>query len=156
MTVNNLKYNIDINQHRASPSGAPWKNRLQAMPINWEDPKTWPDEKIDFVIGSDLIYQSSIVPMLKQVVLGLCRGQGSFLYVAPAVESEIGRDGLAEFIDEMKKTEGCSVVSEDLAPKEYHANPLCNQDDDECFLHFHELTSCTYRLYEFKMNIVKK
>ena len=153
ITVDNLHYNISLNEQQTSPSGTSWKDRLNAMPINWEDRSTWPDEKIDFVIGSDLIYQSSIVPILKQVVLGLCRGQGSFLYVAPDIESEIGRDGLAEFIEEMKKTPGCEVASEKLAPKEYHANPLCSQDDDECFLHFHELSSCTYRLYEFKMNV---
>lgn len=153
-TVSNLHFNIDLNQNKVSPSGVAWKDRVRAMPINWEDPKTWPDEKIDYVIGSDLIYQSSIVPMLKQVVLGLCRGHGSFMYVAPGTESDIGRDGLAEFIEEMGKTAGCEVVSEALAPKEYHANPLSSQDDEECFLHFHELSSASYRLYEFKINVV--
>ena len=91
--------------------------------------------------------------MLKQVVLGLCQGQGTFLYVAPDTESDIGRDGLAEFIQAMEATEGCRLVSSPLAPKEYHANPLASQDDDLCFMHFHELTSASYRLYEFKIDM---
>ena len=154
-TIDNLHYNISLNQAQTCPSGTPWADRLHAMPINWEDQSTWPKEKIDFIIGSDLIYQESIVPMLKQVVLGLCQGQGTFLYVAPDTESEIGRDGLAEFIQAMKETDGCELVSEQLAPKSYHANPLASQDDDVFFLHFHEMTSAAYRLYEFSINVVK-
>lgn len=152
-TIDNLKYNIQLNQQHTCPSGTPWTERLNAGPINWEDSKTWPNEKIDFIIGSDLIYQSSIVPILKQVVLGLCQGEGTFLYVAPDIESDIGRDGLEEFIQSMKATDGIELVSDAMAPKEYHANPLSSQDDDLCFLHFHELSSASYRLYEFKINI---
>ena len=154
-TLDNLKYNIQLNQqHISTPSKTPWMKRLKAGPINWEDPNTWPKDKIDFIIGSDLIYQESIVPMLKQVVLGLCQGQGTFLYVAPDMEScDIGRDGLAEFIESMKATEGVELLSAELAPKTFHANPLANQDDDLCYMHFHELTSGSYRLYEFQMNI---
>lgn len=153
-TLDNLNYNIQLNrQHTSTPSNKAWEDRLHAGPINWEDPETWPKEKIDFVIGSDLIYQESIVPILQKVVLGLCQGQGTFLYVAPDTESDIGRDGLAEFIEAMTATEGCTLVSAPLAPQEYHSNPLSNQDDDLCFLHFHELTSAAYRLYEFKIDI---
>lgn len=154
-TIANLQYNIELNkQQQQDKSGTPaWEQRLHAGPINWEDPTTWPKDKIDIVIGSDLIYQSSIVPILKQVVLGLCHGQGTFLYVAPDIESDIGRDGLEEFIQAMKATEGCELVSDKIAPKEYHANPLSNQDDDLCFLHFHELSSAAYRLFEFKINM---
>jgi Lysine methyltransferase len=154
-TLDNLKYNIDLNQQRTCPSQTSWMDRLQSGPINWEDPQTWPNEKIDFILGSDLIYQASIAPILKKVVLGLCQGQGTFLYVAPDTESEIGRDGLAEFIQLMTKTEGCTLVSDRLAPQEYHANPLASQDDDLCFLHFHELSSGSYRLYEFQINVPK-
>jgi len=143
-TVQNLQYNIELNKKHLSP-------RLNAMSMNWDDETTWPDEKIDFVIGSDLIYQSSIVPILQKVVLGLCHGDGSFLYVAPDIKSDVGRDGLEDFIDTMKATQGCELISEVVSPKEYHANPLISQDDDECFLHFHELSSCSYKLYEFKI-----
>lgn len=108
-----------------------------------------------FIICSDCIYQASIAPILKKVVLGLCQGQGTFLYVAPDTESDIGRDGLAEFIKQMTEMEGVDLISDQLAPKEYHANPLASQDDDMCFLHFHELSSGSYRLYEFQINIAQ-
>ena len=39
-----------------------------ASTIDWDDTTTWPKEKLDVVIGSDLIYQASIVPLLKKVV----------------------------------------------------------------------------------------
>ncbi|CAB9496213.1 EEF1A lysine methyltransferase 3 [Seminavis robusta] len=158
-TLDNLHYNIALNNNNHDDNStqkqqqpASWNDRLHAMPINWEDPNTWPKEKIDYIIGSDLIYQESIVPILKTVILGLCQGQGTFLYVAPDTASEIGRDGLAEFIQEMKETDGCELIREEMAPKDYHANPLANQDDDLFFLHFHELTSASYRLYEFQIN----
>lgn len=155
-TLDNLNFNIQLNrQHTSSPSNTKWEDRLHAGPINWEDSETWPKDKIDYIIGSDLIYQESIVPFLQNVVLGLCQGQGTFLYVAPDTESDIGRDGLAEFIEAMKATEGCELVSAEVAPREYHANPLSNQDDDLCFLNFHELSSAAYRLYEFKIDIRK-
>jgi ankyrin repeat protein/predicted nicotinamide N-methyase len=164
-TLDNLQYNIQLNdnyknnnhqppQHNEQEQDCHQDRRLSARPINWEDPTTWPKEKVDFIIGSDLIYQESIVPILKNVIFGLCQGQGTFMYVAPDTESDIGRNGLAEFIQAMTETAGCELVSDIVAPKKYHSNPLSSQDDDVCFLHFHELTSAAYRLYEFKINLV--
>lgn len=102
---------------------------------------------MDYVIGSDLIYQESIVPLLKKVVLGLLKpSTGRFLYVAP----DTGRDGLDDFIESIKN-EGCILLNVKEAPESYHANPLTSGDEEDCFLHFNELASSTYMLYEFRV-----
>lgn len=132
-TVGNLEHNVILN-------GA--KN-ASASQMDWCDKSTWPDERVDVVIGSDLIYQKTLVPLLLTVVRGLLRPGGTFYYVAP----ETGRDGLTEFIDQMK--EACTDWKERLAPREYHSNPLSNGDEEESFLHFQELFSLTYYLHEF-------
>ncbi|KAL7471716.1 hypothetical protein ACHAXS_012014 [Conticribra weissflogii] len=155
-TIDNIQYNIGLNA-----SNTPAK--LVGSSIDWGDETTYPSDEIDFVIGSDLIYQKDIVPLLKKVVTGLLstgldnddddvsnnnnktRFGGSFLYVAP----EGGRDGLPEFINAMK-TEGFECVSEEIAPGEYSENPLKNGDEEDCFLNFHELMGTVYVLYEFR------
>jgi predicted nicotinamide N-methyase len=133
-TVDNLKHNIELNK----------LENTQAMCMDWEDRSTWPKEPLEYVIGSDLIYQSSLVPLLVSVVLGLLKPSGVFYYVAP----DYGRDGLDEFIQEMKRK--CPGWKEEVASKDYHTNPLTNEDEDECFLHFQELSTLTYMLYEFR------
>jgi hypothetical protein len=136
-TVDNLRTNVGLNDCGATA--------VTAAIIDWDDVSTYPVEKMDIVIGSDLIYQKSIVPYLKKVVLGLLKeGQGRFLYVAP----DTGRDGLSEFIESMKR-DGFQLESQQVAPREYHSNPLTNGDEEECYVHFHELASSTYILYEF-------
>lgn len=151
VTMNNMKYNIDLNsnhyhQQHLSGEKLPWVDRVKAMSIDWGDKSTWPKEKIDFVLGSDLIYQKSIVPLLKNVVDGLLKTDGSFLYVCP---DEGARDGLLEFIVAMSR-EGFKCVTKELAPPLFRSNPLSNGDDEEAFLHFHELPVTDYRLYEFR------
>ena len=150
ITIRNLKYNISVNSNRpATESRAgEWLERIKPLAIDWADEGTWPVEKMDFVIGSDLIYQKSIVPLLKQVVSGLIKEDGSFLYVCPSG----GRDGLVEFIDEMKM-EGWRCVSEEIAPDLYRSNPLSSGDAEDAFLHFYELPVTEYKLYEFKKRI---
>jgi predicted nicotinamide N-methyase len=132
-TVENLGSNIELNE----------LENVQAMCMDWSDKSTWPQEQLDFVVGSDLIYQKSLVPLLTEVVMGLLKPGGTFLYVAP----DNGRDGMEEFIAKMKKR--CPGWKQEVAPSSYHSNPLTNEDDDECFLHFQELSSLTYILYEF-------
>ena len=137
-TIDNLKYNVDLNFEN--------HERVIASAIDWDDETTWPKEKFDYVIGSDLIYQASIVPLLKKVVLGLLKPDtGRFLYVAP----DTGRDGLPKFIETMKH-DGGELISVKKAPASFHANPLSNGDEEDCFLHFNELPSAMYMLYEFR------
>jgi predicted nicotinamide N-methyase len=145
-TIRNIQHNISINAAKASYDD--WDQRVKASSIDWGDETTWPKEQIDFVIGSDLIYQKSIVPLLKKVVSGLIKDEGSFLYACPSD----GRDGLAEFIETMKK-EGFKCVSEEVAPDLYRSNPLSNGDSSEAFLHFYELPVTEYKLYEFKKRL---
>lgn len=133
-TVENLQYNVELNEVQ---------DFVQASRMDWDDKSTWPKERVDFVIGSDLIYIKSLVPLLTSVIFGTIKPGGKFLYVCP----DTGRDGLDAFVEAMKKK--CPGWVEQVAPKEYHANPLTNGDDEECFMHFQELSSLTYMLYEF-------
>ena len=140
-TIDNIHHNIELNGCSDTVTGSS---------IDWGDTSTYPSDKLDYVICSDCIYQKDIVPLLKKVVTGLVKSNdsndgGSFLYVAP----EGGRDGLPEFIATMK-AEGFECVKEEVAPDEYRGNPLKNGDEEDCFLHFHELSSTVYILYEFK------
>jgi hypothetical protein len=142
-TVDNLQYNVDLNFENDNTNNK--QQRVIASTIDWDDETTWPKEKLDFVIGSDLIYQASIVPLLKKVVMGLLKPEsGRFLYVAP----DTGRDGLPQFIESMK-SDGCELINVKKAPDESYTNPLSSGDDEDCFLHFNELAASTYILYEF-------
>jgi hypothetical protein len=149
-TIEPSKSNIDINANRpcTKSRAGEWLERIKPLSIDWADEATWPKEKMDFVIGSDLIYQKSIVPLLKKVVNGLIKDSGSFLYTCPSD----GRDGLVEFIDTMKK-EGFRCVSEEVAPDLYRSNPLSNGDAEDAFLHFYELPVTVYKFFEFKKQI---
>jgi len=135
-TVENLQHNVELNG---------FQDFVKASCMDWSDESTWPKERVDFVIGSDLIYQKSLVPLLISVVMGTIKPGGKFLYVAP----DTGRDGMDLFIEAMKSK--CPGWTENIAPQEYHANPLTNEDDEECFLHFQELSYLTYILYEFSI-----
>lgn len=141
-----MHYNIDLNRDRVEgydPSA--WCERVTALTINWDDDSTWPKEAVDCIIGSDLIYQASIVPMLQKVIKGVLKPGGSFFYVCP----DGGRDGLPEFIEAMSG-KGFQLVDKSVAPDVFRQNPLSSGDEEDCFLHFHELASTTYILYEFR------
>lgn len=137
-TVENLRFNVEINN---------LGNTTSASTIDWDDTSTWP-ASVDTIIGSDLIYSKSIVPLLKKVVLGLLQPGGTFYYVAP----DTGRDGLDQFLCEIQE-EGFVQTSKTVAPQQYHENPLASQDEEECYLHFTDLASWTYILYEFRKEL---
>jgi len=134
LTVENLQHNIELNEVQ---------DFVRSSCMDWSNKSTWPEEKVDYVIGSDLIYIKSLVPLLTSVIFGTVKPGGKFLYVCPVS----GRDGLDAFVESMKSQ--CPGWVEKQAPQDYHANPLTNDDDDECFLHFQELSSLTFMLYEF-------
>jgi predicted nicotinamide N-methyase len=143
--MKNLEYNIDINANRPNSSTSDWVEKVEAMTIDWDDESTWPKEKMDVVIGSDLIYQKSIVPLLKKVITGLLKEGGLFLYSCPTD----GRAGLPQFLEVMKK-EGFKCEGDEIAPDLYRTNPLSNGDADDAFLHFYELPVTEYKLFEFR------
>lgn len=146
-TMENIEYNISLNKSH--------KCEVKSCTIDWEDEATYPKQKMDYIICSDCIYQKDIVPLLKKVVAGTLKEVAeetntensgpSFLYVAP----EGGRDGLPEFISAMKSN-GFQCISEEIAPDCFRENPLKSGDEEDCFLHFHELASTAYILYEFQ------
>lgn len=145
-TVKNMQYNIDLNKvrvHGYDPSA--WCERVTSSTIDWNDDSTWPKERVDCVVGSDLIYQASIVPMLQRVIKGILKPGGSFFYVCP----DGGRDGLPEFFEAMSG-ESFELVDKSIAPDQYSENPLSSGDEEDCFLHFHELSATIYVLYEFR------
>lgn len=134
--VMNLRHNVETNDLKD----------VQVLNMNWQDPSTWPEEKMDIIIGSDLIYQSDMAPLLATTVQGLIAADGRFLYAAP----EDGRQGHEEFLDLMK-TSGFNLRRETKAPSAYQENPLESQDEEDFYLHFHELHNSdnNYKLYEF-------
>eukprot|EP00977_Amphora_coffeiformis_P009842 scaffold2257_cov169-Amphora_coffeaeformis.AAC.20 len=135
-TVDNLRHNISLNCDS--------QERVQALEMNWQDPSTWPTEPVSIVIGSDLIYQSDMVPLLLQTIQGLLTSpSGTFLYVAPAT----GRQGQEHFFTGM--AEANFEFKEHAMDPAWIGNPLASRDDDLCFLHFHELQSTEFKLYEF-------
>lgn len=149
-TIDNARHNIGLNRlDRRDDDDLTKTTSVTAASIDWGDESTYPttNGKFDYVICSDCIYQGDIAHLLRKVVVGLLDpDRGTFLYVAP----EGGRDGLEEFISGMKSGGGFECVSEEIAPDRYRENPLRSGDEEDFFLHFHELSSKVYILYEFR------
>ena len=145
-TVENIKYNINLNKSKIQ--------NTHASSIDWEDTSTYPKtNQFDYILGSDLIYQETTVPILKNILYKLLKPNGIFLYVAP---KDYLRHGLSDFIQQLQVKDGKNCfecVMEMDAPDGYKVNPLCSGDDDDCFLHFHELNSMNYVLYEFMLKV---
>jgi len=143
--ASHLKHNIELNNVG---------NVAEALVMNWQDATTFPknNNKIDVVIGSDLIYQSDMVPLLIDTLKTLAPAR--FLYTAPSSASSAAtagsccRQGHDEFLGRL--SDFFNVFSEQPAPADYTINPLVSGDDEECFLHFHELQSAEYTLYDFR------
>lgn len=122
--------------------------QVNVKTVDWGFQESWPGVPVDVLIGSDLVYQKEVVPLLSSVIFGVLRVGGTFLYVAP----ETGRDGADEFIKNLQAF-GMELVEEKVAPEHYLANPLeAGDDSDDAFvLHFNDLASkeTVYKLYEF-------
>jgi predicted nicotinamide N-methyase len=156
VTIRNLQHNVMTNQVESITSvvALDWNDLIQSDNNN----KKWPwmmpskttelsetEEKeqqtaltsgIDILIGSDLVYQKEVIPILLQTIQKL-RPQ-TFYYGAAGTN----RDGHDLFIQSLqdKGLGGMTLVSSFPAPYVYRAtNPLYNQDDDECFIHFQDL-----------------
>ena len=46
------------------------------MAVNWADPATYPDEQVDIVLGSDLIYDSAALEVFVAAVDGILKSGG--------------------------------------------------------------------------------
>ena len=138
-TVENLRHNIELNCEASS--------HVEALEMNWQDASTWPSDLLSVVIGSDLIYQSDMVPLLLQTIQGLLEADGVFFYVAPAT----GRQGQDDFFRGMEEAK--FKMQEHPLQSAWTGNPLASRDEDLCFLHFHELQSTEFRLFEFTRQV---
>ena len=136
-TVDNLKYNIEQNKYKEN-------TKVEGFVMDWSKKETWPTEKVDVLIGADLVYSKDIVPLITNVINEVVIDGGVFLYVAP----DVGRDGLKEFIDEMKNE--WDVVVEEKAGADVLLNPLASGDEEMCMLHFNEYFEKKFMLYEFR------
>ena len=78
-TMKNMRYDALVKSIYIIGGGEDkWKALLQALAIDWGEKSIWPEVckddtgSIDFVIVSALIYQASIVPLLKYVIELVC------------------------------------------------------------------------------------
>ena len=106
--LDNLRHNVALNGFGARPPAESARAdgttpTVEIMPIEWEDPSTWPravdgaDDgaaHVDVILGADLVYQASAVEPFVRAVSGMLRPGGECFYAGP----ESGRDGLAEVV----------------------------------------------------------
>jgi len=127
--VENLKHNVNLNGCSTT---------CTQLYLNWRDPSTWPEEEIDVVLGSDLVYQPDMVPLLCDALVGILAESGKqFYYVCP----ESGRLGGSLLLERL--TRYFALISQTEASSDLRSNPLRNGDDESCFLHFNELQDTT-------------
>lgn len=87
--------------------------------VNWLNTETFPPEKADVILGSDLVYDSGILAILSTAVDALLNAGGSFLYVAP----DDGRDGMDELVNALEQ-KGLRCINKKSCEEEVYANPL--------------------------------
>lgn len=123
-TLDNLRHNINLNQAALGSS------RVMAAALDWTDKKTWAPllkawGKFDVIVGSDLVYDKSVVSPFVDVVDGLMKPKGRFLYATPTQRA--GRSDLSGAL--MKR--GFSVVSLGKAGDTYRTNPAVGRSEEE-------------------------
>lgn len=65
--------------------------------VNWLDPTSFPSEKADIILGSDLVYDSKIISILIPAITAMLTTDGQLLYSCLASE----RAGMDDFIPVM-------------------------------------------------------
>ena len=122
--------------------------------VSWTDPSTYPADKADVLLGSDLVYDTGILRALTQAVSGMLAPGGSFFYVAPE-DGRLGMDGLKEALLAC----GLGCVEEGPCGDGWFRNPLMELDEergmvpahDAYVLHFYDLAAKTRHLwYHFR------
>jgi len=165
-TLMNARANLAMNRENFLVPETAACVHVSAM--DWGNEQSYPPSAVgavDLVLGSDLVYQKSLAPLLAQVLCRLMRPGGRFLYVAPAT----GRDGLEDFVKGLSDRAGLFQVSEKEAGPKLLSNPLegggmvegstgspqeeeaADSADQMFFLHFNELATqeVVYKLYEY-------
>lgn len=92
---------------------------VTVLNASWIDPSSFPPEKADVILGSDLVYDRAILKILGPAVYDMLTPGGTFLYVAP---NEF-RDGMSDLVESMASL-NLTCTSAVPCPEHYYANPL--------------------------------
>ena len=111
--------------------------------VSWTDAATYPP-LADVLLGSDLVYDATILAALTQAVTGMLAPGGVFYYIAPD-EGRAGMDGLVASL----AAQGVACVDCKPCPDELFANPLradaglaeAEAAGDAFVLHFYDLAA---------------
>jgi hypothetical protein len=80
-TLRNAVHNYTLNG--LSPVEGQAGPRTEVLNVSWTDASTYPPERADVLLGSDLVYDAGILSVLCPAVRGMLKEGGVFLYVAP-------------------------------------------------------------------------
>jgi predicted nicotinamide N-methyase len=113
---------------------------VQVCKLNWKDMESYPPERADVIIGSDLVYDVKILSILVPAVKSMIVEGGSFLYCAPDSERD-GMSGLHVALEAV----GLKCIEKLSCPDNLYSNPLVPmQDNDDIgdlfILHFYNLS----------------
>ena len=113
---------------------------VQVCKVNWKDMASYPPERADVIIGSDLVYDVKILSILVPAVKSMLVEGGSFLYCAPDTERD-GMSGLHVALEAV----GLKCVEKLPCPDSLYSNPLvATQDSDDIgdlfILHFYDMS----------------
>lgn len=109
---------------------------LQVKKVNWKDESSFPEEKADIILGSDLVYDIKILDLLVPALKNMLTTDGEILYVAP----DTGRDGMAELVARLAQV-NLFLIESAPVPERLYANPLVGDDEDQFILHFYDLSA---------------
>jgi len=111
--------------------------------VSWTDPSTFPPAA-DVLLGSDLVYDTTILEALTKAVVGMLAPDGTFYYVAP----DEGRDGMDGLVTALA-AKGVVCVDSRPCSDALFANPLVEREEadgrvsaaDAYVLHFYDLAA---------------
>ncbi|KAI4838539.1 methyltransferase [Plasmodium brasilianum] len=123
-TLRNISYNVDINAPLLNEVDPNWKSKIKVCNIDWTNEDTYVRENnkilmYDFIIGSDLIYDKTMVPSLVYLLNKTLKKQGIFFYVCKK-----NRDGIKSFLDELQNNN--FKLNFFTPPNSYFTNPFLN------------------------------
>ena len=107
------------------PSDGTSSAKLYVSKVSWSESETFPSEKADVLLGSDLVYDSKILTLLTKAVDGMLAPDGVFLYIAPD-ECRDGIDGLLGALASV----GLQCVMQQPCEEWMYENPLAEESND--------------------------
>jgi predicted nicotinamide N-methyase len=127
-TLDNAKHNIIINTARQqsltpgindfiriNPSNGV-ETMISLRNINWKNIAInfQEEDKVDILLGSDLVYDINILSILVPAIPQLLKPTGELLYVAP----DTGRDGMEELLGRLEKEINMRCIERFPVPSE--------------------------------------